>query len=101
MVSLSKLNMTWQEKLLDSFIKGIGKATAGMIVAGVIGGVWYTIVTRLEQQNNKKKTKKDSSTSTSSTTDEQEQDQLEMDDISSMTKVAHDEKVFRKIFDRF
>ena len=32
--------MTWKTLLFDSFIRGVGKTSAALVVCGVLGGVW-------------------------------------------------------------
>lgn len=33
--------MSWKQQIVESFIKGVGKTTAAVVVVGVVSGVWY------------------------------------------------------------
>ncbi len=49
--SIKYKQMSLRNQLVESFIKGIGKASAAIVVMGVIGGAWYVLSPRFKFHN--------------------------------------------------
>lgn len=79
--------MTWQEQLFTSFIKGIGKTTGGLVLVGVVTGIWVLTERRVNlKMTTDRQTQVDNYTDTDTDT-ETETDTQEKEDTYDPNRI--------------
>lgn len=95
--------MYWKKLLLDSFVRGLGKTSAALIVCGVVGGAWtlYNMYsfefTKKTINNDKKNVEVDMDMNMDIDTDSIVDSDT---DTESDANLAIEEFKFKKIFDK-
>jgi len=96
----------FMQQLADSFVKGLGKTAAAVVVMGVVTGTVMGVMAVYEQNTTKTQSnKKPNKPKTQETQTPLEMESLDLNDLPQSgehsTEAIEDESKFKKIFDKF
>lgn len=94
--------MNWKSVLLESFIRGIGKTSAALVVCGVLGGAWtlyssFSFSTDNDDIRNSNETNDENNYENNNNHDDDDDDDEETYNTKYISK--NKENKFKSIFD--
>lgn len=88
------------QQLTESFVKGVGKTAAALVVMGVVTGTVMGAMAIYEQTTTKKNSKKESQ-ETQTPLEMESLDTLQPESGDKLTEALEDDSKFKRIFDKF